>query len=630
MKTILHGHCIAELRKLPAKHFHVCVTSPPYYGLRSYGTPPQIWDGESDCEHQWGKPQRAYNANEISGPGSTGKNDDWHKNRDKHAGCFCIKCNAWLGELGREPVPSLYVQHLVQVFGELYRVLRDDGIFWLNIGDSLSGGGHGGGGGSMSEWKNQGEICGGYKGRTSPPCWGLKNKDKMLIPHRVAAALQSYGWYVRQDNVWSKPNPMRESVQDRCTTSHEYIFQLAKGQHSIRTIKLLDLKPEFVHFPRGVGLTGSYSGVPALCVQLATSIFNVAQSQENDCLPPFYSKEWEQGAESYFGKLGATLPPMQRAITTSARFLNGNVSTKEFLCEIHSLWCDLGKANELLIRRGMSEHSHPPHAFVDSQTTVAVNDSGKVSKLDIVHGQVIVVTPITCKYFSDFYAIKEPVKKDTIERAFRGRGGDHKNVNGAPGQPPHSFLQEQQNMTGLVSFDGISAAANKLSVWTVTVASFKGAHFATFPPDLIEPCIRAGTSDGGCCAKCGAAFVRVLEKLAPDRAAQKAAGGNELGLYLGKSRKNHKAAGVQDASAKKARILKGMIVRKTVGFKPTCACGGVTSCVPCRVIDPFFGSGTTGQVALTLNRDVTGVELNKDYLPFIQERTGTIEPLLTL
>jgi DNA modification methylase len=467
MKTILHGHCIDELRKLPANHFHVCVTSPPYYGLRNYGTKHQRWEGtDPNCKHKWRSVVKKKTSGSKDGSTLEGFNDPGDGNAGTRAdqpSKLCVKCDAWIGELGQEPTPQLYITHLIQVFAEIHRVLRPDGILWVNIADSFAAGGHGGGGGSYSEQKKQGEKCGGPKGRKPPACWNLKKKDKMLIPARLSIALQEWGWWVRQDHVWSKPNPLRESVQDRCTTSHEFIFQLTKSE----------------------------------------------------------------------------------------------------------------------------------------------------------------------QYFSDFYAIKEPVKKDSIARILRGRN-EHKNSNGAPGQPPHSFVQPDANMTGLLSFDGISAAANRLSVWTITVASYKGAHFATYPAELPELCIRASTSDGGCCAKCGKPYARVLENLKPDFLAQKAAGGNELGLYFGKSRKNHTKAGVQDASATKARILKGMIVRKTIGFKPMCKCNAGS--VPCRVLDPFFGSGTTGEVSLTLNRDVTGIELNPEYLPFIAERTsdGKIQPTLTI
>ena len=177
MVTILTGDCIEQMKTLPDESVHCCVTSPPYWGLRDYGR---------------------------------------------------------VGQIGLEPTPEAYVAKMVEVFREVRRVLRDDGTCWLNLGDSYAGGKQGNDsfGDGTSTLNNGGKNTKTgekmpSKQRKPPP--GLKPKDLVGIPWRVAFALQSDGWYLRQDIIWSKPNPMPESVTDRCTKAHEYIFLLAKS-----------------------------------------------------------------------------------------------------------------------------------------------------------------------------------------------------------------------------------------------------------------------------------------------------------------------------------------------------------------------------------------------------------------
>ena len=173
MINILNGDCREVLKTLPSASFNACVTSPPYFGLRDY---------------------------------STG---------DK--------------QIGLEETPEEFVENLVNVFREVWRVLRDDGTLWLNLGDSYYNYRPGRGQSltkqSVSTTKQDlPQKC----ARRANKLIGLKEKDLIGIPWRVAFALQADGWYLRQDIIWHKPNPMPESVQDRCTKSHEYIFLFTK------------------------------------------------------------------------------------------------------------------------------------------------------------------------------------------------------------------------------------------------------------------------------------------------------------------------------------------------------------------------------------------------------------------
>lgn len=173
---VLIGDCLESMRTLPDQSVNCCVTSPPYFGLRDYGQD---------------------------------------------------------GQIGLEATPDEFVAALVAVFREVRRVLRDDGTVWLNLGDSYAGGN------SIGKWREgsaraDGQVRG--DGATSRrnrngngAVEGLKQKDLIGIPWRVAFALQADGWYLRQDIIWHKPNPMPESVRDRCTKAHEYVFLLSKG-----------------------------------------------------------------------------------------------------------------------------------------------------------------------------------------------------------------------------------------------------------------------------------------------------------------------------------------------------------------------------------------------------------------
>ncbi|KTT37490.1 DNA methyltransferase [Pseudomonas oryzihabitans] len=294
---LLVGDCIEMMRTLPDKCVHTCVTSPPYYGLRDYGVD---------------------------------------------------------GQIGLEASPWEYLDRLVLVFREVRRVLRDDGTLWVNIGDSYATGGRGGGGSYMAErrddaWKGQSRATGWH----SAPA-GLKHKDLLGIPWRLAFALQDDGWYLRTDVIWNKPNPMPESVKDRPTRSHEYLFLLSK-------------RPRY------------YYDHAAIAEPLATtSIARLSQ------------KSWDQQAGS---------------------------------------------------NRIPAKYSGPMKAV-----------GGKRSKRNSFARE----TKYSC--------------------GGHGQSGQHR-----PNRPD-------------VQYDQVR---NKRSVWTVSTNGFTGAHFATFPPDLIHPCILAGSPRGG-------------------------------------------------------------------------------------------------------------------------------------
>jgi len=338
----------ADARRLPIKDESVdcVVTSPPYWGLRDYGLEEQ--------------------------------------------------------GIGLEPTPEAFCANMVEVFREVWRVLKPTGTVWMNLGDSYSGGGgahkpeHANPGLSKSAERN------GVPTSERVVMSGLKPKDLVGIPWRVAFALQSDGWYLRSDIIWSKPNPMPESVTDRPTKAHEYIFLLTKSP----------------------------------------------------------------------------------------------------------------------------------------------------------------------KYYYDADAIREP---------------------------------------------GLDGTHNKRSVWEIATQPYPEAHFATFPEDLVEPCILAGSSEKGVCAQCGKPWERMVE-LTEEYAALldsgKAWRTNEgkPDAYTNRQPKKHP----QNAPPK----------HNTIGWQPTCTCNA--DVVPATVLDPFAGSGTTLAVAQKFGRKSVGVDLNRDYLRLASNRLRCI------
>ena len=168
MIKIIQGNCLDKLKELPAESVDTCITSPPYYNLRDYQQP---------------------------------------------------------GQLGLEDTFQDYIDNLVEVFEEVKRVLKPEGTLWLNLGDSYSSSPTG----SIGKSKKQKSNMGSHKDFKRNKILSLPQKNLIGIPFRVAFALQAAGWYLRQDIIWNKPNPMPESVKDRCTKAHEYIFLLSKS-----------------------------------------------------------------------------------------------------------------------------------------------------------------------------------------------------------------------------------------------------------------------------------------------------------------------------------------------------------------------------------------------------------------
>lgn len=357
---------------------HMVATSPPYWGLRDYG-------------------------------------------EDKQLGMEPLHdCLAWA--LGLTPCPTCYICQLRKFAREVWRVLRKDGVFFLNLGDSYGGSRKGFGGGSFDENKH-------YR-KTKPLGKCVVNKSLALIPFRAALALQADGWIVRSDIIWSKTNPMPESVNDRPTKAHEYIFLLSKS-------------------PR---------------------------------------------------------------------------------------------------------------------------------------------------YYWDKVAIAEPIKESSIKRinqaTFDTQTGGEKDYRN--GVNPNRSMR-----TVIENFAQNPHTRNVRSVWHMSTQPYSGAHFAVWPPALVERMIKAGSSEKGCCSACGAPWKRVTTKSEPGPLPSNP---NPVNSYPAAS----------ETQGKGKTTLHMSRETKTKGWEPTCKCNAPVK--PCIVLDPFSGSGTTGMVARQLGRSYVGLDLSLTYI----------------
>lgn len=241
MYDIIQGDALKVLKSFPDGSINCCVTSPPYFGLRDYGID---------------------------------------------------------GQIGLEVTPEDFVNSLVEVFREVRRVIRDDGTLWLNLGDSYSGSGKG-------VWnvpdEKKSKVKETYRPSSNPVKvqTGLKPKDLIGIPWRVAFALQADGWYLRQDIIWHKPNPMPESVRDRCTKSHEYIFLFSKSPKYYFDNKV-------IKEPIVKGSSGSQFN------KGKTALHQAARSSDKDRIEPKMKNKrsvWSVSTKPFSEAHFATFPP---------------------------------------------------------------------------------------------------------------------------------------------------------------------------------------------------------------------------------------------------------------------------------------------------------------------------------
>lgn len=540
------GDCRQLLAAMPDASVHCVVTSPPYFGLRDYGV---------------------------------------------------------AGQIGLEPTPDAFVAEMVAVFREVRRVLRDDGTCWLNLGDSYAGSTNTGGTASI---QGSAKRVGAMNGHKRPLSDGLKPKDLIGIPWRVAFALQADGWVLRQEIIWSKKNCMPESVTDRCTKSHEQIFLFAKAKWS---------GPDNGRF---ADISDQDARWLACCIDT------------EGCIVVKRTKQLDGGADSFapqvsFGSTNRALIDTFVAIVGHGNVAErpgknapmfywqaGNNIARDFLHRIYPYLIVKKRQarvgihlDNLTYYRGGKLPSRKQRTEAENAALVSLWERSKMLNrfgnpdLSDVPEPVYGRWSDCARYFYDADAIAEaavePVK-------WLGSSDDYIKASVA------------HDITGPTRDGSIkkvpleSGTRNRRSVWTVATQPFSEAHFATFPPDLIEPCIKAGCPKQ-CCAKCGAPWDRQTEKTRTFESGSGRAGN----MPVGKNGPSLQGGG------ETKDIRRGPVVHTTTtGFAPSCACNADT--IPGTVLDPFGGAGTTGLVADRLGRNAILLELNPQYAEMARRR----------
>ena len=486
-------------------------------------------------------------------------------------GAFCRRCGSWRGCLGLEPDPNLYVEHLVGVLREVRRVLRDDGVMFLNMGDGYASGkgscyNPGGGDNSLGRKRKAAGVHPLDRGNKSTlNASGLKPKDLLLMPARVALALQADGWWLRSAITWCKGSAMPESVQDRPTSATEMVYLLAKQKSyfwdatAVREgVPAVVQRPnpldEAVIFLKNRGLEeasairawspASLSDARLLfevCVRLASALFDLTQSQKQLGLFTLDAEERQQFIDNNDSVPVGCAPVIHRATVLASLFLHSNVTAKHFLEELNGLGITLPDSNIFRVVRATIEGADPPSIDGDGDAPVGVQDACEIGEnLAFVHHQ---------QYTS----------------------------NGATSQ-----------------------GRNLRNWWLINPQPYPGAHFATFPEALVTPCIMAGSSEHGCCPECGAPWTRVVERTA---------------MRIKRSG-NHPP----ELRTRTSGTMLEPAASRTLGWKPTCAHGHEPT--PCRILDCFSGSGTVGVVAERLGRHSVLIDAKEEYCQLARHRTA--------
>ncbi len=518
LTTLYKGDVRAVCAGLPEASVHMVVTSPPYWGLRIYDGSPLIWGGKPDCSHQWEAGRLVHDNLRFRGEGSVVSNNlnEAIRPGSEVGDHTCKLCGAWLGFYGLEATPELYVEHTVEILRALRRVLRPDGLIFWNIGDNYCGGNRVTDKAQGLSPDNARDLPLDYRpSRAMAGHPTIKPKDLVLIPFRVALAAQADGWVVRSDIIWTKPNGMPESVDDRPGHTHEYILMLAQSN-----------KPTFWTHREQDGVRqrpkADWRWVNRLTGEEATA-------------PPANWKE--------------KIPCPDCAGTGEQEFTIGFGKIKE-RCDS----CD-GKGVVKLWRRINLWEAHD--------------------------------------YFYDNEAVRIPYT-EPLNRW----GGDtwKKGSNKAEVYAEENYIGTSSARRPGRDIRPNENGRNLRSVWEIPTVAYSGAHFAVFPPELPETCIKAGTSGNGVCSVCGAPYNRQLKV--------KGTVGDSASTHS----KTADEVQVSETSAIRTKVWKEY---ETVGWLPTCGCGAER--VPATVLDPFGGSGTTAEVAGRLGRRAILIEQSGKY-----------------
>lgn len=231
VNTILHGHVLEELKKIPDNSIDMTFTSPPYWGMRNYNTDPVIWDNHNGCNHSWILFTRKGQTGGTKSSKVQIKGQDNFQIVKDSTQYKCEICDAWIGELGAEPTFQLYLQHLFEIFKEVKRILKPTGSCWVNLGDGYSGSNQGAGANAPSgkQATNRGtNYMNSKEHKSLLTKTGLARKSLIGIPDRFKIMMIDDGWVCRNEIVWHKPNQMPNSAKDRFTVDFEKLYWFTK------------------------------------------------------------------------------------------------------------------------------------------------------------------------------------------------------------------------------------------------------------------------------------------------------------------------------------------------------------------------------------------------------------------
>ena len=585
MFTTHIGDCRDVLPTMASGSVHCVVTSPPYWGLRDYGT--GMWEGgDPACGHKQ-EPSR------FNGPKQTVAQVSGHASKaESHGRQSCQKCGAirhdkqlgleavldCLGWATKQECRECYICRMVAVFREVRRVLRDDATCWINCGDSYASG---------KEMKSKATpsyvdlayVAGIIDGEG---CIGIRHSHRDNRPtqyHDFSPFLT-----VAMNDVAVLEKCINVIGAGKITTKHRkeenrkptFQFDLSGGA----AIKVLSMVYPFL-----VGKKDQAKIVWRLWKSIEKTKCDIGKSVPEEEMN-LRRDLWILAKKCNQREIqGVDLPDIPKDI-------NRDILGKN-LCIVPARLALALQADGWWLRQDIIWHKpNPMPESVTDRPTKA-------------HEYIFLLSK-SAKYFYDAESVKENSTMNPVDWNSNGTQKRDSHVRGEFGGKNADLGKE--------AFRAIAQTRNRRSVWTIPSAPFLGAHFAVFPPTLVKPCILAGTSARGCCPACGAPWKRVVKRVGgrdwrQDKMKQKGIVGELSG----------------DGSYKRGQSetpLNDVKIATTVGWSPTCKCP-VADPVPCTVLDPFAGSGTTGKVALELGRSAVLIELSPEYGKLIEQRTTT-------